>query len=86
MSSKDSIWREPPLLPVPLPPELEGLDQKGKCGPEMESVLSEVHANRVRVIDWHLYIKSRTFDRAKKSHLCNPRVYVKRVRVNEVLL
>jgi len=46
----------------------------------------KVHANRVRVIRRHLYIKPRTFDRAKKIRPCNPRVCVKRVRVNEVLL
>jgi len=46
----------------------------------------KVHANRVRVIRRHLYIKPRTFNRAKKICLCNPRVCVKRVRVNEVLL
>jgi len=34
----------------------------------------------------YLYIKPRTFDQAKKICLCNPRVCVKRVRVNEVLL
>jgi len=46
----------------------------------------KVHANRVRVIRRHLYIKPRTSDRAKKIRPCNPRVCVKRVRVNEVLL
>jgi len=42
--------------------------------------------DRVRVIRRHLYIKPRTFDQAKKIRLYNPRVCVKRVRVNEVLL
>jgi len=46
----------------------------------------KVHANRVRVIRRHLCIKPRTFDRAKKIHPRNPRVYVMRVRVDEVLL